>query len=87
MEIGGGVLDNCASICPVPSLIAHFDNGYPSCILGEIKNRADVILYWGANPVHTHPRHMVRYAFYPSGFFYMERPFKADDYCGRSQEN
>ncbi len=69
MELGCGILDNCASICHGPSLIAHFDNGYPSCTLGEVKNRADVILYWGANPVHAHPRHMSRYAIYPLGFF------------------
>ncbi|NLV27057.1 MAG: formylmethanofuran dehydrogenase subunit B [Methanomicrobiales archaeon] len=69
MEIGCGILDNCASICHGPSLIAHFDNGYPSCTLGEVKNRADVILYWGANPIHAHPRHMSRYAIYPLGFF------------------
>jgi len=69
MELGGGVLDNCASICHGPSLMAFFDNGHPTCTLGEVKNRADVILYWGANPVHAHPRHMSRYAIYPIGFF------------------
>ncbi|MDD1724082.1 MAG: formylmethanofuran dehydrogenase subunit B [Methanospirillum sp.] len=69
MELGGGVLDNCASICHGPSLMAVFDNGYPTCTLGEVKNRADVIVYWGANPIHAHPRHMSRYAIYPLGFF------------------
>lgn len=69
MEIGCGILDNCASICHGPSLMAFFDNGHPTCTLGEVKNRADVILYWGANPVHAHPRHMSRYAIYPLGFF------------------
>lgn len=69
MELGGGILDNCASICHGPSLMAVFDNGYPTCTLGEVKNRADVIIYWGANPIHAHPRHMSRYAIYPLGFF------------------
>ena len=69
MELSGGILDNCASICHGPSLMAFFDNGHPTCTLGEVKNRADVILYWGANPVHAHPRHMARYSTYPFGFF------------------
>lgn len=69
MELGGGILDNCASICHGPSLMAFFDNGHPTCTLGEVKNRADVILYWGANPAHAHPRHMSRYAIFPTGYF------------------
>jgi formylmethanofuran dehydrogenase subunit B len=63
------VLDNCASICHGSSFLAIFDNGYPSCTLGETKNRADVIVYWGANPAHAHPRHMSRYSIFPRGFF------------------
>ena len=47
-EKAGAVLDNCASICHGPSFLAIFDNGYPSCTLGEVKNRADVVVFWGA---------------------------------------
>lgn len=69
MELAGGMLDNCATICHGPSFLAIFDNGYPSCTLGEVKNRADVIVYWGSNPAHAHPRHMSRYSIFPRGFF------------------
>ncbi|MDD4126306.1 MAG: formylmethanofuran dehydrogenase subunit B [Methanomicrobium sp.] len=69
MERSGGCLDNCASICHGSSFLAIFDNGYPSCTLGEVKNRADVIVYWGSNPAHAHPRHMSRYSIFPRGFF------------------
>ncbi|HQD25768.1 MAG TPA: formylmethanofuran dehydrogenase subunit B [Methanoculleus thermophilus] len=68
-EKAGAVLDNCASICHGSSFLAIFDNGYPSCTLGETKNRADVVVYWGANPAHAHPRHMSRYSIFPRGFF------------------
>lgn len=68
-EKAGAVLDNCASICHGSSFLAMFDNGYPSCTLGEVKNRADVIVYWGSNPAHAHPRHMSRYSIFPRGFF------------------
>ncbi|ADN37212.1 formylmethanofuran dehydrogenase subunit B [Methanolacinia petrolearia DSM 11571] len=69
MERAGGMLDNCASICHGSSFLAIFDNGYPSCTLGEVKNRADVIVYWGSNPAHAHPRHMSRYSIFPRGYF------------------
>jgi formylmethanofuran dehydrogenase subunit B len=48
--------------------------GAPQCTLGEVKNRADLIIYWGCNPIHAHPRHMSRYSIYPRGFF-TERGF------------
>ena len=31
--------------------------GRVSATLGEVKNRADVVVFWGADPVETHPRH------------------------------
>jgi formylmethanofuran dehydrogenase subunit B len=68
-EIVGAVMDNTATVCHGPSLIAVQDIGIPSCTLGEIRNRADRILFWGCNPAHAHPRHMSRYSVYPRGFF------------------
>ncbi|MDD5049870.1 MAG: formylmethanofuran dehydrogenase subunit B, partial [Methanoregulaceae archaeon] len=35
---------------------------------GQVKNRADVIVYWGVNPIEAHPRHMSRYTTYADGF-------------------
>jgi formylmethanofuran dehydrogenase subunit B len=43
--------------------------GKPTCTLGEIKNRADFILYWGGNPAECHPRHFTKYALMPKGKF------------------
>ena len=33
-----------------------------TCTLGEVKNRADFIVYWGGNPAECHPRHFTKYA-------------------------
>jgi formylmethanofuran dehydrogenase subunit B len=41
----------------------------PSATLGQIKNRSDVIVFWGCNPVQAHPRHMSRYSTFSRGFF------------------
>jgi formylmethanofuran dehydrogenase subunit B len=37
--------------------------------LGEIKNRADLIIFWGANPAECHPRHFTRYSVTPKGMY------------------
>jgi formylmethanofuran dehydrogenase subunit B len=65
----GGIIDNTTSVCHGPSLLAIQNVGYPTCTLGEIKNRADLVIYWGSNPMDAHPRHLCRYSFYPRGFF------------------
>jgi formylmethanofuran dehydrogenase subunit B len=43
--------------------------GASTCTLGEVRNRADLVIYWGADPVNTHPRHLERYSLEPSGRF------------------
>lgn len=67
-EVSKAVIDNTASVCHGPSVLALQDTGYPICTFGEVKNRADVIIYWGCNPFHAHPRHMSRHVF-GRGFF------------------
>ena len=62
-------VDNTAAVCHGTTLIAVQDIGLPTCTLGEVKNRADRIIFWGCNPAHAHPRHMSRYSIYPRGFF------------------
>jgi formylmethanofuran dehydrogenase subunit B len=68
-EKAGAIVDNTATVCHGTTLIAVQDVGIPSCTLGEIKNRADVVIFWGCNPAHAHPRHMSRYSIFPRGFF------------------
>jgi formylmethanofuran dehydrogenase subunit B len=43
--------------------------GKVACTLGEVKNRADLIIYWGGNPAECHPRHFTRYTLTPKGKF------------------
>ncbi|MFW9894358.1 MAG: formylmethanofuran dehydrogenase subunit B [Candidatus Thorarchaeota archaeon] len=68
-EILGSILDNTASVCHGPSLLAIQDVGAPTSTLGEYKNRADLVIFWGSNPVHAHPRHMGRYSEFVRGYF------------------
>ncbi len=41
--------------------------GKVTCTLGEIKNRADFIIYWGGNPAECHPRHFTKYTIMQKG--------------------
>ena len=43
--------------------------GKVTCTLGEVRNRADFIVYWGGNPAECHPRHFTKYALMPKGKF------------------
>jgi formylmethanofuran dehydrogenase subunit B len=68
-EILGGVIDNTSTVCHAPSIMAIQEVGHPGCTLGQVKNRADVVVYWGSNPIEAHPRHLSRYTTYTDGFF------------------
>jgi formylmethanofuran dehydrogenase subunit B len=41
--------------------------GKVTCTLGEVKNRADLIIYWGGNPAECHPRHFTKYTIMQKG--------------------
>lgn len=65
----GGVIDNTAVICHGPSVLAMQDVGLPGCTLGQLRHRADVVIYWGSNPWSAHPRHIERYTAFSEGKF------------------
>lgn len=65
----GGVIDNTSTVCHGPSVLGIQDVGIPSCTLGQIRHRADLIVYWGSNPWSAHPRHIERYTSFSEGRF------------------
>jgi formylmethanofuran dehydrogenase subunit B len=65
----GGVIDTHTSLTHGPSKLGAQLVGKVTCTLGEVRNRADLVVYWGADPVATHPRHLTRYAYTPAGRF------------------
>jgi formylmethanofuran dehydrogenase subunit B len=71
-ELIGGTVDNTASVCHGPTLIAAQAIGAVKCTLGEIKNRADLVIFWGCNPGEAHIRHFLRYSVLPKGMFTKE---------------
>jgi formylmethanofuran dehydrogenase subunit B len=66
-EYIGSVLDNTSSVCHGPTILALQQVGESKTTLGEVKNRADLVVFWGSNPSEAHLRHIVRYSVTPKG--------------------
>jgi formylmethanofuran dehydrogenase subunit B len=65
----GATIDTTASVCHGPSIMAIQQVGESTCTLGEVRNRADLVIFWGANPAESHPRHFERYSVDALGLF------------------
>ena len=65
----GGTVDTTTSVCHGPSGMAFQGVGEVTCTLGEIRNRADYLIFWGGNPAESHPRHFTKYSLMPKGEF------------------
>lgn len=68
-EVVGGVVDNTSVVCHGPTILGVQQVGVVTATLGQIKNRADLIVYWGCNPLHAHPNHTIRYSAMAKGKF------------------
>lgn len=68
-EVLRGNIDTTASVCHGPSIMAIQQVGESTSTLGEVRNRADLVLFWGADPAVSHPRHFERYSVDPRGLF------------------
>ncbi len=65
----GAVVEPGNSRISTPRVLAFQRAGRVSATLGEVKNRADVVVFWGADPVVSHPGRWERYSVEPRGRF------------------
>jgi formylmethanofuran dehydrogenase subunit B len=68
-DLLGANIGTTTEVCHGPSGIAFQGVGESTATLGEIKNRADLIIYWGGNPAESHPRHFTKYTVTPKGMY------------------
>ncbi len=68
-EVVGGSIDSTSSVCHGPTTLGLQVVGEVTCTLGEIKNRADLVVFWGCNPAEAHITHMARYSVSATGQF------------------
>jgi formylmethanofuran dehydrogenase subunit B len=71
-ELIGGIIDNTSSVCHGPTILALQQVGESKTTLGEVKNRSDLIIFWGSNPTQAHIRHLSRYSGMPKGLYTSE---------------
>jgi len=64
-----GSIDSTSSVCHGPTGMAFQGVGESTTTLGEVKNRADLVIFWGCNPAEAHPRLFTRYAVTTKGMF------------------
>jgi formylmethanofuran dehydrogenase subunit B len=65
----GGTIDTATSFGHAPSIQAFQNVGKTTCTLGEIRNRSDVVIYWGADPASNQPRLLTKHTVDPAGLF------------------
>jgi formylmethanofuran dehydrogenase subunit B len=58
----GATIDSTSSVCHFPTTLAVQAVGEATCTLGEVKDRADLVIFWGCNPLVSHIRHFARYS-------------------------
>ncbi len=61
-DVLGASIDSTSSVCHGPTSIGIQNQGEPTCTLGEVKHRADLVIFWGCNPAEAHIRHFARYS-------------------------
>ncbi len=64
-----GTLDSATSSTVASGILAAQRRGRAGASLGEIRNRADVVVFWGVNLTDRYPRFAKRYAPDPEGLF------------------
>lgn len=65
----GGTIDTATSFGHAPSIMAFQNVGKVTCSLGEIRNRSDLVIFWGADPAANQPRLLSKHTLDPQGMF------------------
>lgn len=60
-------VDTATSEPAAAGLLAAQRRGRAAATLGEVRNRADVLLFWAVDPTPRYPRYLARYALEPAG--------------------
>jgi formylmethanofuran dehydrogenase subunit B len=62
-------LDLFAAPSDITAILATQERGIATATLGEIRNRADAVVFWGVDPASSFPRFQSRYAPDPIGIY------------------
>lgn len=61
------IIDDTSSFCQGMLIEKILQERFRTCSLEEIRNKADVLVYWGSDAQDSQPRHLSRFSYFPRG--------------------
>ncbi len=71
------VIDDTSSFCQGLLIEKILQKKFRTCSLEDIRNKADVLVYWGSDAQDSEPRHLSRFSYFPRGEF-RQRGYEED---------
>jgi formylmethanofuran dehydrogenase subunit B len=71
------VIDDTSSFCQGLLIEKILHKKLRTCSLEDIRNKADVLVYWGSDAQDSQPRHLSRFSYFPRGE-YRQRGYEED---------
>lgn len=62
-----GIIDDTSSFCQGLLIERILNKKFRTCSLEDIRNKADVLIYWGSDAQDSQPRHLSRFSYFPRG--------------------
>ncbi|MFA4934870.1 MAG: formylmethanofuran dehydrogenase subunit B, partial [Candidatus Methanoperedens sp.] len=63
----GAMIDDTSSFCQGLLIEKLLQKKFRTCTLEDIRNKADVLVYWGSDAQDSQPRHLSRFSYFPRG--------------------
>ncbi len=60
-------IDDTSSFCQGFLIERVLEKKFRTCSLEDIRNKADVLVYWGSDAQDSQPRHLSRFSYFPRG--------------------
>src|SRR3990170_4613335 len=61
------IIDDTSSFCQGLLIEKVLKKKFRACSLDDVKNKADVLVYWGSDAQDSQPRHLSRVSYFPRG--------------------
>lgn len=63
----GAIIDDTSSFCQGLLIEKLLQKKFRTCTLEDVRNKADVLVYWGSDAQDSEPRHLSRFSYFPRG--------------------
>jgi formylmethanofuran dehydrogenase subunit B len=61
------IIDDTSSFCQGILIEKILQKKFRTCSLDDVRNNADVLVYWGSDAQDSQPRHLSRFSYFPRG--------------------